>query len=162
YAQTNYFTNTSYHRLNGQPLLLNFGPQYFTQSTQWAAIFSVLAATNQPAFFTEDNRLAAGMGAFDWPPMSLSQPTGGSNVLSDASLQKYLTNFNRKAAAWPAYISSAFPRFHDIYAQAGVGTSFGYLADSNGVTFQETLTQAATNASSIVQIVTWNDYGEGT
>src|SRR5205814_5220842 len=36
------------------------------------------------------------------------------------------------------------------------------LADSNGTTFQKTLTQAATNASSIVQIVTWNDYGEGT
>jgi len=162
YAQTNYFTNVTYHRYNAQPLLLNFGPQYFSQSTQWTAIFSVLATSNQPAFFTEDNRLAAGLGAFDWPPMSLSQPTGGSNVLSDSSLQNYLTNFNHKAAGWPAYISSAFPRFHDIYAQAGVGTSFGYLADSNGVTFQKTLTQAATNAASIIQIVTWNDYGEGT
>src|SRR5262249_1959421 len=125
-------------------------------------IFSVLAATNQPAFFTEDNRLAVGMGAFDWPPMYLSQPAGGSNVLSDASLQNYLTNFNHQAAGWPSYISSPFPRFHDIYAQAGVGTSFGYLADSNGYTLQETLTQGVTNASSIVQIVTWNDYGEGT
>ena len=161
YAQTNYFTNPSYHRLNGQPVLLNFGPQYFTQSTQWTAIFSLLAATNQPAFFTEDNRLTAGLGAFDWPPMSLSQPVGGSNVLSDAALQNYLASFDQKAAAWPAFVSSAFPRFHDIYAQAG-GASFGYLSDNNGISFQETLTRAATNASAIMQIVTWNDYGEGT
>jgi Glycosyl hydrolase family 71 len=162
YAQTNYFTNTNYIRWNGQPVLLNFGPQYFTQSTQWTSIFSVLNATNQPAFFTEDNRLAAGVGAFNWPPMSLSQPVGGSNVLSDASLQSYLVAFDQKGAGWPAYISSAFPRFHDIYAQAGVGSSYGYLSDNSGLTLQRTLTRAMTNTSAMIQVVTWNDYGEGT
>jgi hypothetical protein len=76
-------------------------------------------------------------------------------------LQNYLASFDQKAVAWPAFVSSAFPRFHDIYAQAG-GTSFGYLADNNGITFQETLARAATNSSAIIQIVTWNDFGEGT
>jgi hypothetical protein len=161
YVQTNYFANASYFRLNGAPVFLNFGPQYFTQSSQWVSIFSVLNSTNQPAFFTEDNHLAAGSGAFDWPPMSMSQPSNGSNVLSDATLQTYLNSFEQKAAAWPAFVSSAFPRFHDIYAQAG-GTSYGYLSDNNGVTFQETLTRALTNASTIIQLVTWNDFGEGT
>jgi hypothetical protein len=161
YAQTNYFINSSYLRLNNRPVLLNFGPQYFTQGSQWTSIFSVLNATNQPTFFTEDNRLSAGAGAFNWPPMSLSQPTGGSNVLSDATLQSYLSSFDQKASAWPAFGSSAFPRFHDIYGQAG-GTSYGYLSDNNGATFQETLARAMTNASTLVQVVTWNDFGEGT
>jgi hypothetical protein len=161
YVQSNYFADANYFRLNGEPVLLNFGPQYFKQNSQWVSIFSVLNATNQPAFFTEDNRLAAGAGAFDWPPMSMSQPMGGSNVLSDATLQSYLSGFQTKAAAWPEFVSSAFPRFHDIYAQAG-GSSYGYLSDNNGITFQETLARAMTNASTVIQLVTWNDFGEGT
>lgn len=160
YAQTSFFTTPGYLRWRGQPVLLNFGPQYFTSSAQWQSIFSVLNATNQPAFFTEDNRLAAGAGAFDWPPMWLSQTNGG--VLDPTALDSYLADFERKGRSWPAFISSAFPRFKDIYAQAGVGTSYGSLSDRDGDTLRRTLARAFTNDSAIVQIVTWNDFGEGT
>src|SRR6185295_355852 len=68
----------------------------------------------------------------------------------------------QKAAGWPAFISGAFPRFHDIYQKAGVRNYWGYLGDRNGDTFRETLSRAMTNSSSIVQVVTWNDFGEGT
>ncbi len=159
YVETNYFSDSSYLRWNNQPVLLNFGPQYFKTNTQWQAIFSVL--TNPPAFFTEDNRLTVvGAGAFDWPPMSLSQTNAG--VLSTFALNSYLNTFQQNGASWPAFISSAFPRFHDIYQQAGVGPSNGYLDDAGGSTFRNTLVQALTNKSAIVQIVTWNDFGEGT
>lgn len=164
YAQTNYFTDPSYLRWNNMPVLLNFGPQYFKSSTQWVTIFSVLNATNQPAFFTEDNRLSVGVGAFDWPPMSLSQTNivNGEGVLTDSALQSYLSGFEQKAAAWPAFVSTAFPRFHDIYHQAGVGASYGYRDDEDGTNLSETLSRAMTNVSAIVQIATWNDFGEGT
>ena len=163
YVQTNFFDDPGFLRWNNKPVFLNFGPQYFVNSSDWVSIFSVLNASNQPAFFTEDNRIPAGEGAFDWPPMWMSQTNGG--VLTDGMLQSYLDNFGQKALkvpGWPAFISSAFPRFHDIYQQAGVGSSYGYLDDQNGNTFRETLTRALTNSSVIVQIVTWNDFGEGT
>jgi hypothetical protein len=160
YAQTNFFADPSYLRLNNAPVLLNFGPQYFKTNADWVTIFSVLNSTNQPAFFTEDNRLASGTGAFDWPPMWMSG--GGTNILTPSQLQSYLNSFDQKAAGWPAFISSAFPRFHDIYAQAGVGTSYGYLDDADGANFTNTLTRAMTNHSAVVQLVTWNDFGEGT
>jgi len=163
YAETNYFVAPSYLRWSNQPVLLNFGPQYFKASADWQSIFSVLNATNQPAFFTEDNRLAVGAGAFDWPPMWMSQSNGG--VLSAAQLEPYLAGFEEKALtppAWPAFTSSAFPRFHDIYQQAGVSASYGYLDDGGGDTLRESLSRAFTNASALVQVVTWNDYGEGT
>jgi hypothetical protein len=162
YLQTNYFCDPTYLRLNGKPLLENFGPQYFRSSTNWDDIFSVLDATNRPALFTEDNLLVAGQGAFDWPPMWLSQQPGTGGVLSEASLKNYLADFEKKAAAWPAFISSAFPRFHDIYQRAGVRDYWGYLGDRNGETLRETLNRALTNNSALVQIVTWNDFGEGT
>lgn len=160
YAQSNFFTEPSFLRLNNAPVLLNFGPQYFLKNSDWVSIFSVLNATNQPAFFTEDNRLQVGSGAFDWPPMWLSG--GGTNTLTPAQLESYLASFEQKAAGWPGFISSAFPRFHDIYALAGVGSSYGYLDDANGRTLTNTLSRAMTNHSAIVQLVTWNDFGEGT
>jgi len=161
YLQTNFFSDASYLRLKGQPVLLNFGPQHFMQNGSWAEIFSVLAATNQPAFFTEDNRLPVGMGAFDWPPMWMSQAPGTGGVLSGAALKGYLADFDQKAGTWPAFISSAFPRFHDIYQRSGVRNYWGYLGDRHGDTLRETLDRGMTNSSSIVQIVTWNDFGEG-
>jgi hypothetical protein len=145
YVQSNYFASPNYLRWNGQPVLLDFGPQYFMQSTQWTAIFSTLAATNQPAFFTLNNLLPpVATGAFSW--------IGGLS---------YRNGFQQQAATWPAFISTAFPRYHDIYAQAG-GTSFGYQPDDNGSQLTDSLAWALTNNSVLVQVATWNDYGEGT
>src|SRR4051812_19754013 len=54
YLQSAFFSDPSYLRLKSRPVLLNFGPQYFMASANWEDIFSGLAASNQPAFFTED------------------------------------------------------------------------------------------------------------
>jgi hypothetical protein len=162
YLQTNFFSDATYLRLNGRPVLLNFGPQHFLANSNWEAILSVFDATNKPAFFTEDNRLPISTGAFNWPPMWMSQAPGTGGVLSGAGLKNYLAEFERKATGWPAFISSAFPRFHDIYQRAGVRNYWGYLGDRQGDTLRETLSRAMTNSAAIIQIVTWNDYGEGT
>jgi len=141
--------------------LLNFGPQFFVTNGDWENIFSVFSLANRPAFFTEDNRLPVSMGAFNWPPMWLSQAPGTGGVLSGAALKNYLAEFDQKALVWPAFISSAFPRFHDIYQRAGVRNYWGYLGDRHSETFRETLSRGMTNSSAIVQVVTWNDFGEG-
>ncbi len=161
YVQAHFFPDDSYLRLKNQPVLLNFGPQYFLTNSNWETIFSVLAGTNHPAFFTEDNRLPVGAGAFSWPPMWMSQVPGTGGILSDAALRSYLAEFDQKAAAWPLHISSAFPRFHDIYQRAGVRNYLGYLGDRHSDTLRETLSRAMTNSSALIQVVTWNDFGEG-
>jgi hypothetical protein len=162
YLQTNFFCDPGYLRLKNRPVLLNFGPQHFMMNSNWEDIFSVLQPSNRPAFFTEDNRLPVSEGAFSWPPMWMSQVPGTGGVLSDAALKTYLTEFDQKAVGWPAFISSAFPRFHDIYQKAGVRNYWGYLGDRHGDTLRETLGRGMTNSSGIVQVVTWNDFGEGT
>lgn len=94
--------------------------------------------------------------------MWISQAPGTGGVLSGAALKGYLADFDQKADAWPAFISSAFPRFHDVYQRAGVRNYWGYLGDRRGDTLRETLSRGMTNSSVFVQIVTWNDFGEGT
>ncbi|MEJ5237928.1 MAG: glycoside hydrolase family 71/99-like protein [Limisphaera sp.] len=158
-AERLFFSDPGYLRWNGRPVLLNFGPVYFT-ADQWPAIFAGLQPTNQPVFFTLDRRVTGAAGAFNWPPMWASSTNDGR--LSMATLQSYLDGFEQKALSWSLYISSAFPRFHDIYAEAGVGPSYGRLEDADGEVFRATLHRALTNRSTYVQLVTWNDYGEGT
>jgi hypothetical protein len=162
FVQSNYFGDPSYLQWSNRPVLLNFGPQYFKANEQWESILSALGPGRQPAFFTEDNRLPIGAGAFNWPPMWLSLTPGARGVLSIAALENYLANFEQNGSTWPAYISSAFPRFHDIYQPAGVRDYWGYLGDRKGEILRMTWSRAMTNRSAMVQIVTWNDFGEGT
>ncbi len=53
-------------------------------------------------------------------------------------------------------------RFYDIYSEAWLGFTYGFLDANNGNTFTSTFQKAFDNNSDIVQIITWNDFGEGT
>jgi hypothetical protein len=55
-----------------------------------------------------------------------------------------------------------FPGFRDFYEQAGVHASYGRIEPRDGRTFTETLDLALASGEPLVQIDTWNDYGEGT
>lgn len=166
YAESHFFNDRAYLRWHNEPVLLNFGPQYFRSNSDWESIFSALSARNRPAFFSEDNPVKpVGTGTFDWPPMFLSRTNAspsGEKILTGAALDGYLSGFAQKARKCDGFISSAFPRFHDIYAEASVQPSFGRLDDDNGATFRRMLAQAMTNESDFIQVVTWNDFGEGT
>ena len=84
----------------------------------------------------------------DWP------------VPSDA-LAKW-EQFYSASKLWPHVIPVAFPRFVDIYAEANVSKSYGGLDDDNGVSFRRMLQRAEASNAKIVQLATWNDWGEGT
>ncbi|MFZ9992682.1 MAG: hypothetical protein ACO3J6_09790, partial [Opitutales bacterium] len=95
--------------------------------------------------------------AFAWVPVSegrhIDAPTWTSEL---ASL------YAREAKAGRPYVAVAFPGYHDFYAQAGVGKSYGFIDSREGKTFAESLEQAMKSGAPIVQVATWNDYGEGT
>lgn len=157
YLQDTWFNQGEYLKLNNRPLLMVFGPQYFKLASDWSTMFTGLRVA--PMFYTEDNMLGTvSAGAYPWPPMGRS--VGG--ILSQSSLNDYLNQFYKKAASWSNVVTSAFPGFYDIYKDAGVGESYGYLDPLNGETFKSTLNQAIQHKPDVMQLVTWNDYGEGT
>jgi hypothetical protein len=59
-------------------------------------------------------------------------------------------------------VAGAFPGFNDIYKEAGVGPGYGFLDAREGETFRYTLQMALNQHPDAVQLITWNDYGEGT
>jgi len=151
WTQTHFFSSSAYLKIQGRPVLLSFGDPFY-QDSQWDQIFSALP--QKPLYFTESTRRepTASIGGFDWP-----LPNGGTEVAFQQQ-----EKFYQNAQAWPLFIAAAFPRFDDIYQQAGVGKSWGHIDDRDGRTYTDTLTKALQSRAPIVQIVTWNDWGEGT
>ena len=154
WMEKHFFADKSYLRVNSQPVLLIFGPQHFKKN-QWNPIVSVLKNKVQLFTLPHLNNQIQGAGSFGWPPVH-----GGQKITKDVwmdYLQKLYMNHNGTP-----FIASVFPQFHDIYQQAGIHKSYGYLDSSEGNTFEVTFQMALKSSSEIIQVATWNDYGEGT
>lgn len=149
WMQSGWFTDPAYLKEGDRPLFLDFGAGYYL-GDQWKQIFAGLP--HPPAFYTESNLRLPAVGAFDWP-----QPGKGT----EGSFQE-MDRFYTAAKSWPGFIPVAFPRFHDIYVEAGVQKSWGTIEDREGKTYEETLERALKSGASFIQLATWNDWGEGT
>jgi len=151
WLQDHWFSSPNYVQFKGKPLFLVWGGNggYF-QGAQWNEIFAPLKIP--PAYFSELGRNPPAIGGFGWPV-----PDGGTQASFEA-----LDRFYNWYPQTQNFIAVAYPRFHDIYAEAGVHKSWGSIDDQNGKTYEETLTRALQSQSPIVQIATWNDWGEGT
>jgi len=132
-------------RLDGRPLLLSFGREGLDDGEWSRALAGVRPA---PAYVSQQQRRTAAAGGFDWP-----LPKEGLAAVE---------RFERESRPWPQRIPVAFPRFADIYEQAGVHASWGSIPDDDGRTLRTTLARALESAPAVVQIATWNDWGEGT
>lgn len=150
YMQNNYFDDKNYIKVNGKPLLLNFGPIILQTSAEWTNVFNTL--TTKPTFLTLwDQSVEAGdnaSGEYAW-------------VFKNST---YLTNFytNTKPKLSVA-MGSAYPGFKDFYAEGGGGDAIGWTIEpNNGATLDETLSLAKNANLNYLQLITWNDFGEGT
>ena len=145
----NWFSKPSYLKLEGRPVLTVFGPLYY-KADDWKKMFEGLAPV--PLLFSEYEPHAGAAGAFYWP-----SPEGGGKHSKEK-----LDAFYEHSKDWQLTIPCAYPRFDDIYEQAGVHPSYGSIKDRGGKTYQQTLERALSSGQPVVQIATWNDWGEGT
>ena len=141
--------------VDGEPLLLVFGPLHFDRS-QWEAMVKRLP--KQPRIYGLPHLAGdSGLdGAFGWPPVS------GGKHLNEREWRHYLENLYAKNETGDSVIAIAFPGFQDIYEQAGLHESYGRISHGGGATFKKTMELAVASKCRVIQIATWNDYGEGT
>ncbi len=140
-----WFKSNSYVKLNGKPVLLSFGHAGLTNN-EWDRCLSSLAFS--VAYFSQDIRRDGAVGGFGWP-----SPKAG---------MQQVDRFLVESKHWPQSIPAAFPRFDDIYRDAQVGETYPRLPDNDGRTLKSTLQKALDSEAPIIQIATWNDWGEGT
>jgi len=151
--QENWFSKPQYHHVDGRPLLLNFGPISVRNPAIWSAAFDKLP--QPPAFFTLQHlRKHAGTDrAFSWVHHDAWKDSPGPD-----ETKKRLPAIYQEFSNDPVkLIPSALPGFNDVYEE-----SHPVLPHRDGETLRESLDVAMNGPWPIVQLVTWNDYGEGT
>ena len=150
YLERYFFNTPSYIKINNKPLLLNFGPITLQTPEQWTNAFSNL--TTKPTFLTlwhESSEAGSNAsGEYAW-------------VYQDNS---HLSNFYaNNLPNLSIAMGSAYPGFKDFYAQGGGGDPIGWTIEhNNGATLDETLNLAKNANLNYLQLITWNDFGEGT
>ncbi|MCI0711831.1 MAG: glycoside hydrolase family 71/99-like protein [Chloroflexi bacterium] len=154
YIHEHWFSDDVYLKYDDQPVLFVFGPQYFRSSTDWEALFSVL--DNSPALVTLDKHLVSNaLASYPWVP-------GFGIEINKEVVEAHLGQFYRIARRYDYVVGGAFPGFHDIYAEANVQSSYGFLDAQDGEILRFTLQLALKQNPDVIQLITWNDYGEGT
>jgi hypothetical protein len=142
----NWFKARHYLRIDNKPVLMVFGPQFF-KPEQWGAITKGIDVEVYGVM--GDHGFAN--GGFAWPAPKESPEK------SQAEMDDFYARAKGKR-----FIAGAYPRFNDIYKEAGLSYSHPKIPDDKGATFKHTLAQAIESGSPVVQIATWNDWGEGT
>lgn len=148
-----WFSKPQYFRLQGRPLVLNFGPMFYTRPEAWAGAADGLS--EKPTVFALHHLWqGAGLdGGFSWVHW---EPWDG-NPKPELATRRLKNTFSRLAQDPRSLIVSAFPGFNDVYEER-----HRELAHRDGETLRESLAAAMGGDWPVVQLVTWNDYGEGT
>lgn len=151
YINRIYASKSNYIKIDGKPLVMVFGPSYMTKPEDWTAALSVF--TTKPCFlslygYTSKVGAANSGGEYLWP--------WGDNINVDVKYQ------NAAANKLPNFMGGAWPGFHDYYKEGGGGSTLFYEDYANGTKWDGMLNKAQANSIKYLQLITWNDFGEGT
>lgn len=142
YLDENYFSDQNYFNLDNQPVLLNFGPIHLKSDEQWLKIFQSIndKIIFLPLTFHSDyyDLKESSDGAFSWAETELNED---------------------------------FYRYCKELDYCGGGSIFEFrsfkehslaINPRNGDQLKESLNRAKENEVDFIQLITWNDHGEGT
>lgn len=153
YAEANYFTSENYIQFDNTNLLMIFGPNFVDRPEDWDIIFSVLS--EQPKVLSlwgaHDVIGSGSSGEFAWVDQDhLTALNGYYETIDFESLD---------------VAGAIYPGFDDYYVEGGwkTDTSNDWVLEHNGVqTFMESMNATSQYPVDFVQLITWNDFGEGT
>jgi len=154
WAAKEWFPAAHYFRFEGRPLLLNFGPMHVRDAEAWTAALDLPGG--RPALFCLHHLWRGGGadGGFSWIH---TEPFEGEP--SAEVIQRRLADTHASCSKDPRQvIPSAYPGYRDCYEESHLEP----LDRRGGRTMRETLQAALEGPWPVVQLVTWNDYGEGT
>jgi hypothetical protein len=150
FLQSSYFESPCYTRINDQPLLLCFGPQVLKTEDKWQQAFSLLNVPPRLLSLWYQGSAAGNMGSGEFAWVYPDYLDGLQNF------------YQYSAPNLPTAFAAAYPGFKDFYSPGGWGNTL-FVLDHNGVnTLQNTLDLAQSSNLATLQLITWNDFGEGT
>jgi len=153
WMEKEWFTRPQMARRDGKPLVLVFGPIYVQNAEFWRQALGALK--DKPALFGLHHlwRKAAADGGFTWVHFD----AWAGNPESETVKKRLQETYAYPAPDPSQVLPSAIVGFDDVYAQ-----SHGKVEARDGQTLRESLGVCMEGAWPQIQLVTWNDYGEGT
>lgn len=152
YLEDNFFNKSSYIKIKDKPLLLDFGPQVLNNPADWTNIFSSMKT--KPTFVTlygHSDGLANN---------AENKNASGEFIWVDATPME--TKYAKKDN-FEVFFGGAYPGFKDYYKEGGWGDAVLAPIDyKNGTLFGDLLKMAKDKNVNYLQLITWNDFGEGT
>jgi hypothetical protein len=159
YAYNTYMISPAYMTSNGHPLVYFFGVDKY--AIDWNAVRQ--SVPGNPYFIfqgTSGFTHSQSNGSFSWISVNTSN--------SDDEGLAYLDNFYNTAQSYPSYltIGSAYAGFNNSLA-SWAGSTPKIMKQHCGQTWMDTFGRvgnhySTTNQLYAIQLVTWNDYEEGT
>ena len=153
WMEKEWFSRPQMARRDGKPLVLMFGPIYVQNAEFWRQALGALK--DKPALFGLHHlwRKAAADGGFTWVHFD----AWAGNPESETVKKRLQETYAYPAPDPSQVLPSAIVGFDDVYAQ-----SHGKVEARDGQTLRESLGVCMEGAWPQIQLVTWNDYGEGT
>ena len=155
YVEQTYFPSPAYLRVGGRPVVTNFDIDLYYK-VDWDAARAAMA-TDAVFLFQNGGGFRHGQsdGAYSW-----DIPTTTDYGMS------YLTNFYGTGASFPGkeIWGASYKGFNDKLASWGLNR---FMGQQCGQTWLQTFSKInglydSTNQLPVLQLVTWNDYEEGT
>lgn len=154
YIENTYFTSPNYLKNNNNSeLLFLFGPNYITEPLDWSTIMSQMNST--PTLMTL------------WKASPrVGQYAGGEFSWIDSNHMSTLSNYYQYTAQNNIQtVGGVYSGFNDYYYEGGWRTdpNLDWEIPHNGTqVLDETLQLANNSPVDFIQLITWNDFGEGT
>jgi PKD repeat protein len=149
YLADNYYGSPAYFRINGQPVVVEFALESYT--IDWNRVYSSIRGNPFIVFRNVTGMSRPGKGAYAWGP---------SQSLS------YNEWFYQQAPKYPEkqVMGGASKGFNDSLASWSQNR---YVGQECGMTWLNTMAQvnkyySSANQLPMLQLITWNDYEEGT
>lgn len=159
YANSHYFNRSNYFRFGQQnkPVVGIFGPITFQNESDWNLIMPyAVEDINLLTLWNQSNEVGSNAsGEYAWI-FEIDENNDHLNYLHD-----FYTN---NAPILNIVMGVAYPGFEDFYFEGGAGDGYFTIEHSSTQTLTETLQLLTQYESDIdlVQLATWNDFGEGT
>lgn len=158
------FLREGHDGVAGRPVALVFGPRNLKDTEDWTRMLSHVfpQEASRPLLLTLPHIKAVPPGGhFCWlPAMRLEAPFS-----SIPEIHSFLQRFyEAQAKAGMISIGAVWPGFKDFYVEGSGGKqkSYGFLPDHDGRTIEAAFARARIHQPAFVQLVTWNDWQEGT
>ncbi len=153
YLKNNYFNkNNCITFFDDEPFFGIFGPITVFGETDWNQAME--ESGQETVFLTLPGKASeVGVkadGEYDW--------------VSSGGVNDSRSFYENKTPNLFFSMGGAYPGFHDYYVEGGWGDSYFYIDHNDGDVLKQTLDLAIEHQDKIeaLQLITWNDYGEGT